>query len=47
MGGVLYCVGVCVEKREMHKGFWWGNLKKTDHLKDLGIDERIILQCIL
>jgi hypothetical protein len=24
-------------------GFWWGNLNEGDHLKDLGIDGRIIL----
>ena len=27
--------------------FWWGHLKETDHMKDLGTDERIILQRIL
>jgi hypothetical protein len=29
------------EIREMHNEVWWENLKKTDHLKDLGIDARI------
>jgi hypothetical protein len=24
-------------------GFWWGILRERDHLEDLGIDERIIL----
>lgn len=24
--------------REMHAGFWWGNLTKGDNLEDLGID---------
>jgi hypothetical protein len=24
--------------------FWWGNLREGDHLKDSGIDERIILK---
>jgi hypothetical protein len=23
-------------------GLWWGNLKETDHLKDLRIDGRIL-----
>jgi hypothetical protein len=23
--------------------FWWGNLRERDHLKDFGIDGRIIL----
>jgi len=26
--------------------FWWGNLRKRDHLEDPGIDRRIILICI-
>jgi hypothetical protein len=27
-------------------GFWWGNLRESDHLKDLGIDGRITLKLI-
>ena len=27
----------------MRTGFWWGNLREEDHLRDLGIDGRIIL----
>jgi len=23
---------------------WWGDVKETDHLKDLGVDENIILK---
>jgi len=30
----------------VHTGFWWGNLRETDHLKDPGVDGRIILRCI-
>ena len=30
----------------MRTGFWWGNLRGSDHLEDLGIDGRIILKCI-
>ena len=30
----------------MHTGFWWGNLRKGDHLQDLGVDGRIILKWI-
>jgi hypothetical protein len=30
----------------VHTGFWWENLKGRDHLKDLGIDERVILKLI-
>jgi hypothetical protein len=22
----------------MHIGIWWGNLKETDHVEDLGVD---------
>jgi hypothetical protein len=22
----------------VHIGFWWGKLRQTDHLKDLGVD---------
>jgi hypothetical protein len=31
----------------MHVGLWWGNLWERDHLKDIGVDGRIILKCIL
>jgi hypothetical protein len=30
----------------VHTGFWWGNLREGNHLKDPGIDGRIILKCI-
>jgi hypothetical protein len=30
----------------MHTGFWWGNLRKRDHLGDPGIYGRIILRWI-
>jgi hypothetical protein len=32
--------------REMHRGFWWGNLKRKDHLEDLDIGA-ITLKLIL
>jgi hypothetical protein len=32
--------------REVHTGFWWGNLRETGHLEDLNIDEGIILKWI-
>jgi len=32
--------------REVHTGFWWGNLREGNHLKDKGIDGRIILKWI-
>ena len=28
-------------------GFWWGNLSERHYLKDQGVNERIILKCIL
>jgi hypothetical protein len=34
-------------RREIHTKFSEENLKKGDHLADLGIDERVILKCIL
>jgi hypothetical protein len=30
----------------MHTEFWWGNLREGDHLKDPGIDGRIIFKWI-
>ena len=30
----------------MHAGFQWGNLREGDHLKDSGVDRRIMLKCI-
>jgi hypothetical protein len=32
MGGACSTYG----KREVHTGFWWGDLKEGDHLEDLG-----------
>jgi hypothetical protein len=31
---------------EAYTGFWWGHLRERDHLKDPGIDRRIILRWI-
>jgi hypothetical protein len=31
---------------EVEAGLWWGNLKERDHLKDIGLDENIILRWI-
>ena len=30
----------------MYTGFGWGNLKEREHLKDAGVDGRIILKWI-
>jgi hypothetical protein len=30
----------------VYAGFWWENLRKTDHLEDPGVDGRIIRRWI-
>jgi hypothetical protein len=30
------------DPREVHTGFWWGDLREGDHLGEPGIDGRII-----
>jgi hypothetical protein len=34
-------------RNEIHTGVCWGNLKERDYLKDVGVNGRIILRCIL
>jgi hypothetical protein len=29
---------------EIRAGFWWGNLRESDHMGDSGLDEKIILR---
>jgi len=31
---------------EVYTEFWWGNLRERDHLRDPGLDGRIILRWI-
>jgi hypothetical protein len=31
-------------QREVHTGFWWGDLREGDHLRDPSVDARIILK---
>jgi hypothetical protein len=30
----------------VYTGFWWGNLRVTDHFEDPGVDGRLILRWI-
>jgi hypothetical protein len=34
-------------RREIHTGFWWGDVKERDRLEGVGVDERVILKWIL
>jgi hypothetical protein len=43
MGGACSTYG---GKREVHTGFWWGDLRQGDYLGDSGVDGRIILKWI-
>ena len=31
---------------KMHTGFWWGEMRERDHLKDVGADGTIIIKWI-
>jgi len=35
-----------METGEVHTGFWLGDLRERDHLKDLSVDEIILLKWI-
>jgi hypothetical protein len=35
-----------IGKREVHTGFWLGDLREGGHLGDSGVDGRIILKLI-
>jgi hypothetical protein len=43
VGDILYTQG----GREVHTGFWWGNLKKRGHYESLQIKRRKISKHIL
>jgi hypothetical protein len=42
MGGAFGTWG----RGEVHTGFWWGDLREGDHLEDIGLYGRIILNYI-
>jgi hypothetical protein len=31
----------------VHTGFWWEDLKESDHLEDVGINGSKIIKCII
>jgi hypothetical protein len=41
MGGAF---STCEGRGEVHTGFWWENLKEKYHLKNPGVNGRIILK---
>jgi hypothetical protein len=43
MGGAYSMYG---GGEEMHTGFWWGNVRESNQLEDIGIDGRIKLKWI-
>jgi hypothetical protein len=38
---------LCGRRKEVHAGFWWGNLEERNHLEDLGIDNIILVRQML
>jgi len=34
------------DREEVYAGFWWGNLREREHLKESDVDRRIILRWI-
>lgn len=43
-GGVIWQIW---DRKEMHVGFYWGNIKERDRFENLGVDGRIQLNWVL
>jgi hypothetical protein len=41
MGGAC---STCGKIGDLHKGFWWEDMRERCHMEDLGVDGRIILK---
>jgi hypothetical protein len=39
-------VALIGDRRKLHPGFWWGNIREIYHLEDPGVDRRIIIKRI-
>jgi len=39
LGGRMACAG----RTEVRAGFWWVNLNQRDHLEELGLEGRMII----
>jgi hypothetical protein len=35
------------DRRELHTGFWWGNIRQRDRFEDLNVNGRILLKLVL
>jgi hypothetical protein len=36
-----------LETGDLHTGLWWGDLRERGHLKDIGLNEKILLNWVL
>jgi len=44
MSWAVHVASTGERRGEVHSRLWWGNLRDRDHLKDPGVDVRIILR---